>query len=70
MRDPRGIDYFAYANETLKVGEKANCVDVGDCDDFAILMSALIESIGGTTRVILAHNNSTGGHAFAEVYLG
>lgn len=69
-RDPRGIDYFAYANETLRVGEKSKCVGVGDCDDFAILMSALIESIGGTTRVILAHNNTIGGHAYAEVYLG
>ena len=42
----------------------------GDCDDFAILMSALVESIGGTTRIILARNNSTGGHAYTEVYLG
>jgi len=33
-------------------------------------MAALIESIGGTTRITLAQNNSTGGHAYAEVYLG
>ena len=68
--DPRGVDFFSYANETIKNGEKANCVGAGDCDDFAILMSALVESVGGTTRVILAHNNTTGGHAFTEVYLG
>ncbi len=70
VRDPRGVDYYMYANETLKVGAKANCIGAGDCDDFAILMSALVESVGGTTRIILASNNSTGGHAFAEVYLG
>lgn len=70
VRDPRGIDYYMYANETLKVGEKADCVGAGDCDDFAILMAALVESIGGTTRIVLAHNNSTGGHSFTEVYLG
>jgi len=70
VRDPRGIDYYMYANETLKVGEKASCVGAGDCDDFAILMAALVESVGGTTRIVLAHNNSTGGHSFAEVYLG
>jgi len=70
VRDPRGIDYYMYANETLTVGEKASCVGAGDCDDFAILMSALVESVGGTTRIILAHNNSTGGHSFTEVYLG
>jgi tetratricopeptide (TPR) repeat protein len=68
VRDPRGIDYFMYANETLTIGR--DTVGGGDCDDFAILMSALIESIGGTTRIILARNNSTGGHAYAEVYLG
>ena len=70
VRDRRGLDYYRYANESLKMGDDAYCSGVGDCDDFAILMSALIESIGGTTRVILAQNNSTGGHAYAEVYLG
>jgi len=70
VRDPRGIDYFNYANASLKLGDRANCVGGGDCDDFAILMSALVESIGGTTRIILARNNSTGGHAYTEVYLG
>ena len=68
--DPRGMDYFSYANASLKAGEKSNCIGAGDCDDFAILMSALIESIRGTTRVILARNNTTGGHAFTEVYIG
>jgi len=43
---------------------------VGDCNDFAILMSAIIEEIGGTSRILLAQNNSTGGHAYAEIYLG
>ncbi|MFA6371355.1 MAG: transglutaminase domain-containing protein [Methanothrix sp.] len=70
VRDPRGIDDFGFANKTLKIGDRANCVGGGDCDDFAILMSALIESIGGTTRIILARNNTEGGHAYTEVYLG
>ncbi len=68
--DPRGMDYFNYANASLKVGERSNCIGAGDCDDFAILMSALIESIRGTTRIVLARNNTTGGHAFTEVYIG
>ena len=68
--DPRGIDYFMYANETIKIGKEVGCAGAGDCDDFAILMAALVESVGGTTRIILAHNNTTGGHAYAEVYLG
>ena len=70
VRDPRGIDDFGFANKTLKIGDRANCVGGGDCDDFAILMSALIESIGGTTRIILARNNTEGGHSYTEVYLG
>jgi hypothetical protein len=70
VRDRRGLDYYRYANESLRMGEKTDCSGVGDCDDFAILMSALVESVGGTTRIILAHNNSTGGHAYTEVYLG
>ena len=45
------------------------CSGAGDCDDFAILMSSLIENIGVSTRIILAHG-PFGGHAYAEVYLG
>jgi hypothetical protein len=70
VADTRGIDNFMYANETIEIGKDAGCVGAGDCDDFAILMSALIESVGGTTRIILARNNITGGHAYTEVYLG
>ncbi len=61
--DPRCQDYYQYANETLQEGY------TGDCDDFAILMASMVESIGGTARVILAHGPG-GGHAYAEVYLG
>lgn len=70
LRDPRGFDYFKNASESLNLGKKSGCVGVGDCDDFAILMSALVEAAGGTTRIILALNNATGGHAYTEVYLG
>ena len=70
VRDPRGIDYFSNASEAMSAGKEIGCVGIGDCDDFAILMSALIESIGGTTRIILARNEKTGGHAYTEVYLG
>ncbi|MDD1758617.1 MAG: transglutaminase-like domain-containing protein, partial [Methanotrichaceae archaeon] len=68
--DPRGSDYFNYASKSLIAGNAAGSTGAGDCDDFAIIMSSLIESIGGTTRIILARNNSSGNHAYAEVYLG
>jgi hypothetical protein len=70
VRDTRGIDSWNYANDSLKIGERVNCVGLGDCDDFAILMAAFVESIGGATRIILANNDSIGGHAYTEVYLG
>ena len=56
--DPRGSDYFNYASKSLSAGNAAGSTGAGDCDDFAILMSSLIESIVGTTRIIFAQNNS------------
>ncbi len=67
--DPRGVDYFASASETLELGEKSGYTGAGDCDDFAILMASMVEAIGGTTRIILA-KGPTVSHAYAEVYLG
>lgn len=58
VSDPRGRDFWATANITLKIG-------AGDCDDKAILISSMIEAVGGTTRIYL-----TDTHAFAAVYLG
>ena len=67
---PRGVNNFFYANETIMQSENQGYVGCGDCGDFAILMSALVESIGGKTRIILANNNSTGSHAYVQVYIG
>jgi tetratricopeptide (TPR) repeat protein len=68
--DPRGINDFNFASYSLTAGTEAGCVGAGDCDDFAILMASLVESIGGATRIILVDNTSIGGHAYSEVYLG
>lgn len=70
INDPRGSNW-AYANESIKIGRNAGYAAAGDCDDFAIVMSALVESIGCSSRIVLAANNTGGkSHAFAEVYLG
>jgi tetratricopeptide (TPR) repeat protein len=58
-----------YANETLRLCKEANCSGVGGCYDIPILMSALLESIGISTRIVLAFNESIE-HAYIEVYLG
>ena len=62
VNDPAGNDYYAKASESVRLLR-------GDCDDYAILMASLIESIGGTARVICAHDGSGGGHAYTEVYM-
>jgi len=58
ISDPRGLEYMAKPSETLTAG-------AGDCDDHAILLAALIESIGGTPRIYLTED-----HMFAAVYIG
>jgi len=68
--DPTSTERFNYANKTLQLGKQADTIGAGDCDDFAILMSSLIKSIGGTTRMNLAFADDGGGHAYTEVYLG
>jgi len=62
VNDPAGTDYYAKASESARLLR-------GDCDDYAILMASLIESIGGTARVICAYDGSGEGHAYTEVYL-
>ena len=58
VSDPRGNDIWEPADVTLKIG-------AGDCEDQAILLSSMLEAVGGTTRVYL-----TDRHAFAAVYIG
>ncbi|OPY53988.1 MAG: PKD domain protein [Methanosaeta sp. PtaU1.Bin112] len=67
-RDPRGIEVFQYSNQSLEYGN-GKYSGQGDCDDFSILLASLVESIGCTSRIILAYGPG-GGHAYAEVYLG
>jgi PKD repeat protein len=67
-RDTRGIEEFQYSNQSLEYG-RGKFSGQGDCDDFSILMASLIESIGGTSRIVLAYGPN-GGHAYTEVYLG
>lgn len=55
-----------YANETLLQGKVSSVSGTGDCDDFAVVMASLVQSIGGTARINLVPSN----HIYAEVYLG
>jgi len=69
--DPSYKDKYKSANRTLQDGKISNSIGMGDCDDFAILMASLLESLQGSTRIIFAYDQDTRlNHAYAEVYLG
>jgi hypothetical protein len=62
VSDPRGGEYFARASETIENGM------AGDCDDFATVVIAMLQSIGGRARMVMVDGDD-GGHAYAEVCL-
>jgi transglutaminase-like putative cysteine protease len=69
--DPSYKEKYKNAILTLQDGKTSSSVGMGDCDDFAILMSSLINSLGGSTRITLASNSSSSeGHAYCELFLG
>ncbi len=63
VEDPDGSDYFSPASRTITLGFR------GDCDDFAVVVAAMIESVGGDARVVYA-TNGTAVHAYPEVFIG
>jgi len=60
VNDPREDEYFAAASESIANGY------VGDCDDFAIVLVAMLTAIGGDARLVMM-DGPQGGHAYAEV---
>jgi len=69
--DPSYKDKYKHANRTLQDGTISSSIGVGDCDDFAILMASILESLQGSTRIVFAYDlDPRKGHAYAEVYLG
>jgi PKD repeat protein len=70
LSDWKGSNDFQYSNYSLEMGKEGGSSGVGDCDDFSILLAALVESIGGTPRIVFAYSPTAGGHAYTEVYLG
>lgn len=64
VSDPRGLDYVAPPEETLRTLS-------GDCDDFAVLLASMYLSIGLRAAVALVDTNNDGiaDHAAALVEL-
>lgn len=62
VNDPKGYEYLVSASQNIQHGL------IGDCDDAGILMTAMLEAVGGTARTIAARGNP--GHVYAECYVG
>jgi len=64
VSDPNGLEYVASPLETLRIG-------AGDCDDFAVLIASLYESIGLDAVIGLVDTNGDGAvdHAAALVFV-
>jgi len=63
INDSPNREYYATASETIQNGFH------GDCDDFAIVLSAMLSSIGAESRFSYASNKDNG-HAFSEINIG
>jgi hypothetical protein len=62
-RYDKNAEFFFGASQTINEGYN------GDCDDYSIVMSALLKNMGFNTRVVTATNKSYG-HAYPELYIG
>jgi len=62
-RYDKNAEFFFGASQTIDSGY------IGDCDDYSIVMSALLKNMGFNTRVVTTYNDSYG-HAYPELYIG
>lgn len=62
-RYDKNAEFFFGASQTIDSGY------VGDCDDYSIVMSALLKNMGFNTRIVTTYNESYG-HAYPELYIG
>lgn len=62
-RYDKNAEFFFGASQTIDSGY------IGDCDDYSIVMSALLKNMEFNTRVVTVYNGSYG-HAYPELYIG
>lgn len=65
VRDVRGVETIATPLKTLEYGQ-------GDCDDQAVLLASLLESIGHPTRFVAMKQTAFGPyvHVYTETKIG
>lgn len=65
VSDPRGPEFISPVTETAKADLH------GDCDDFSVFLSGMINSLSIDTRIASVDNTGINpGHAYPEVYIG
>ncbi len=62
-RYDKNAEFFFGASQTIKEGYN------GDCDDYSIVMSALLRNMGFNTRIVTGKSGDYG-HAYPELYIG
>ena len=62
-RYDKNAEFFFGASQTINEGYN------GDCDDYSIVISALLRNMGFNTRIVTG-NNGDYGHAYPELYIG
>jgi len=62
-RNEKNAEFFFGASQTIREGYN------GDCDDYSIVISSLLRSMGFNTRIVTGKNGDYG-HAYPELYIG
>ncbi len=62
-RNEKNAEFFFGASQTIKEGYN------GDCDDYSIVISSLLRSMGFNTRIVTGKSGDYG-HAYPELYIG
>jgi len=62
-RYDKNAEFFFGASQTINDGYN------GDCDDYSIVMSALLRNMGFNTRIVTGTSGDYG-HAYPELYIG
>jgi hypothetical protein len=71
--DPKGPDYLSRASVTLSQLKDDDLLK-GDCDDYSILMAALLTAVGGQVQLVLTEvempDGRVAGHIYPELNIG
>jgi len=65
--DPKGPDYLSRASVTVSQLKDDNLLK-GDCDDYSILMAAMMTAVGGEVQLVLTEVTMNDGRVVGHIY--